>query len=318
MRSGWFTPAICNLIERMYGIRIKVVVPMRSVVGLHADRGQFICKPYPYRQHKDKERLYAIATVKLHIAQKGIGFPFLETISGKPLLCERDRMYTVEPWIEGRHANFVYDADRKRAIYAIARLHTTKIAIPYVLQTPRLVDKLHDRWKKARKCFLHGNHFADLARDFTQLDRAAFDVLKGLQQPSVQEQLEKDRRRNVLCHRDLAPHNIIIPKDGTANLIDYDLVGIDAPIVDLHQVLTHMSFFLRSKDAFSDELISLYAGQAPFTSTHWEILALLQRFPMISSRELVQSSWTETGPVCKLASLRIVDAVGADLARLAR
>ena len=318
MRSGWFTPAIRDLIERMYGIRIKIVVPMRSVVGLLCDRGHFICKPYPYRQRSDKERLYAMATVKLHLAEQGIGFPFLETISGKPLLCDRERMYTVEPWLEGRHANFVYDSDRKWAIFAIARLHTTKISIPYVLQTPKLVDKLHDRWKKARKCFLQGNHFSDLARDFSQLDRAAFEVLKGLQQPSVQRQLEKDRRRNVLCHRDLAPHNIIIKKDFGATLIDYDLVGIDAPIVDLHQMLTHMSFFFRKHDVFYDELISLYADQAPLTSTHREILALLQRFPMISSRELVQSSWTETGPICKVASLRIVDAVGADLARLAR
>ncbi|KYP79356.1 phosphotransferase [Ferroacidibacillus organovorans] len=276
-----------HCLEDAYDLRIRAVVPMRSVTGILTNRGRLIVKRYTPERDVPLARLEALASVRKQLASAGLVPPYLETVSGESFVWLSGHPTTVEPWLRGRQSDFSIREHRRSAAAAVARLHSVRIRIPGMLRlTPSLMQKLSHRLKQAsHQVELRGlPGMTDEA--WTALRRQAEQQLRALVESGLARQLERDREEDILCHRDLAPHNLLMEEGGIAVLIDFDLAGLDSPLYDLHQMIGHMSYSGVSLKHIYDDVLDAYTMIRPLANAQVEALWQLREFPMLTLREL--------------------------------
>ncbi len=306
MESDWMNNELCEWIEPMYGVKIKAILPMRSVAGLVTDCGKWMCKRYDGHQGVDTERLSALAVVKSDLADAGFGVSYLENKEGNPFSVYRDTLMTMEPWVPGHHADFSSAVDRVQAVKAVARLHQMRVRIPYTLQfTPTIFQKLSYRLQRASDVVERGYLVGISDYEWDTWRRTAQQVLRHVTASELQARVTADRKKGILCHRDLAPHNILVQAGRPAQLIDYDLAGLDSPVYDLYQLFGHMSFFIRSERAWQEPLLDAYASIAYLSPEHRELLSVLQAFPAQLLREIGDIPENRSQVMRHKASIRV-------------
>ncbi|KUO94848.1 phosphotransferase [Ferroacidibacillus organovorans] len=274
-------------LEDAYDLRIRAVVPMRSVAGILTDRGRLIVKRYTPERDVPLSRLEALASVRRQLAQAGLVPPYLETVSGESLVWLAGHPTTVEPWLRGRQSDFSIREHRRSAAVAVARLHSARIHIPGELRlAPSLLQKLSHRLKQASSQVEKRGLPGMTGETWVTLKKQAEKQLRALTASGVAHQLERDRDEDTLCHRDLAPHNLLIEEGGATALIDFDLAGLDSPLYDLHQMIGHMSYSGVSFEHAYDDVLDAYTMIRPLTDGQVDALWRLRGFPMLTLREL--------------------------------
>lgn len=283
----WASEAAMQELAHAYGLRIRAVLPLRSVVGIVTDAGKWMCKRYLPAQGMDLERLQAVAQVKEQLAAAGVSPAYRRTQEGDYVWSYAGDPVTVEPWVPGRHADFAKLAERVAAIQAIARLHAARVRAPYVLQhPPTILQKLAYRLERADEAAQAGRLVGLSERQWGQWRQMAQDVLRSLPIRDIARLTAEDRAKGVYCHRDLAPHNVLIDPGSPARLIDFDLSGVESPIYDLHQLFGHIAYAAPAVHDESQRLLEAYARLAPLTDRHVRILRALEPFPTLLLREL--------------------------------
>ncbi len=278
-------------ITKAYGLRVRATVPMRSVTGLITDRGKFICKRYEENSGMLPVRILAIVDVKDQLSDLGLCQPYLRTKIGEKTLVINGVHITIEPWIPGRHADFRVRSERIAAIKAVARLHAVRIRVPKVLHfPPTLMEKLSYRLHKAQEVVEQGRMSGLSESQWRIWKKRAEDSIRRLPTDQLRMLTERDRTQGITCHRDLAPHNILVQQGMPAHLIDFDLAGVDTPLYDLHQLFEHVRYSAPRERDWEMELLEAYAQIAPLSNLHVRTLASLSTFPSILLREIAESA----------------------------
>jgi len=289
-----------------YGLRIRAVLPLRSVVGLLTDSGKWMCKRYTKKQGITVERLQAVAVVRAQLAAEGHGPAYLPTLQGESLWQYAGDPVTVEPWLAGRHADLSVSAERLAAVQAVARLHTARVLPPYALRhPPTLMQKLAWRLERADELFARGHLIGLTKVEWTLWRERAEETLRAISATELTELTAIDRARIIYCHRDLAPHNVLIKAGSPARLIDYDLSGVDTPIYDLHQLLGHIAFSVRGSSDYAAPMLQAYARLAPLSDRHAQVLVALAPFPGLLLRELGETCGARSAAAVRRATLRV-------------
>lgn len=283
----WLTSDAAEELAAAYGFRIRATLPMRSVVGLLSDKGRLISKRYGQEKGMSYRRLLGIVKAKEALARRGLVRPYLTTVSGEPLFAWLGAPVTVEGWVKGRHVDLRDRRERLEAVRAVARLHRQRIAIPSELKPDHtLLHKLSGRLQRSRQAVEAGRLVGISQAEWGYFVERALRVLRVLSTSKWESFIMDDKNAGVFCHRDLAPHNIMIERGSPATLIDFDLAGMDSPIYDLYQLFDHVTYRAFPPQGWAEEMLRAYEQINPLSRRQRQALALLQSFPSLLLREV--------------------------------
>jgi len=283
----WATASAIGALAVAYGLQIRAVLPLRSVVGLLTDQGKLMGKRYTLQQGVPEERLRAIAQVRAQLAQAGVGPAYLRTVEGQDVWSYDHCPITVEPWLPGRHVDLRVATERQAAVQAVARLHAARVDVPYELRhPPTLLQKLGHRLQRVDELVENGGLVGLTPVQWRVWRKRAQDALRSLPVDELSQLNREERARGGYCHRDLAPHNILLRDGYPARLIDFDLSGVDSILYDLHQLFGHVSYAAPTIAHFERPLLEAYARIAPLSDRHVKMLDALAPFPALLLREL--------------------------------
>ncbi len=283
----WLTSVAAEELGMAYGFQVRALVPMRSVVGVLSDQGRFICKRYHPDKGMSYRHLLGVVQVKESLSHHGLVKSYRKTIDGEPIFAWEGDPVTMEAWVKGRHADFRDRRERMVAVQAIARLHRLRIKIPKELYPDTTVlHKMAGRLQKASDAVATGNLIGISRKDWNEWRERAVRALQVLSTPKWEDFFLEDKNSGTLCHRDLAPHNILISRGSPASLIDFDLAGMDSPVYDLFQLFDHVAYRALPPKGWEAEMIREYEKISPLSPRQKQALALIRTFPSLLLREI--------------------------------
>lgn len=283
----WLTKKAADSLSDAYGFQIRAVVPMRSVVGILTDQGRYVCKRYGPHKGISYRRLLGIVSAKDELAKHGLVRPYLNTTMGQPLFVWDNAPVTVESWVHGRHADLRDRKERIESVQAVARLHKARISVPRELSPESTVlHKLTGRLQRAAEVVSEGKLTGLSKQEWARWLERSTKSLRMLSDPKWESFFYEDKNAGVLCHRDLAPHNILISRGHPASLIDFDLAGMDSPVYDLFQLFDHVVYRALPPRGWDLEMIQAYEKIRPLSRKQKQALMLLRSFPSLLLREI--------------------------------
>ncbi|PWK08962.1 phosphotransferase [Tumebacillus permanentifrigoris] len=239
-----------------------------------------------YEGNGMRRRLDALADALDAVLLAGVEIaPYLRTDSGLPYIVDRNGLYTIQPWLRGRHLSLKVREERLAAARALANLHRVPAGHSsdkaFYLRVPPLWEKYRHRLEKAQLATFKDPTLRDAWRPFQQLARHA---VYELQQSSLVRALDHDLQHGSLCHRDPAPHNFMWSGEGAA-LIDFDLSGYDVRAHDLYQLMNHALYLNGWESGLFAEMVEAYDQIMPLDVDNRSVLQSLMRYPSLVIRE---------------------------------
>jgi len=247
-----------------------------------------------------KRRVDALADVLDCVLGAGVEVaPYMRTGDGTPYVVDRNLLWTMQPWLPGRHLTLRVKAERQAGARALAALHRVpsgrRVERMFFLRVPPLWEKYRFRLERAEASMLKEIALRDMWRPHVEQARIC---LQRLQEGCALRAQERDARRGTLCHRDPAPHNLIWQGSG-AGLIDFDLAGSDARAHDLYQLLNHALYLNGWEPGLFQEMIEAYDRELPLCADNRRVLDELMRYPSLVIRE-----WYDYGKTNDRRTLR--------------
>jgi Ser/Thr protein kinase RdoA (MazF antagonist) len=285
-------------LRRAYGLKVDAVVRMKTVTGLVDTRGRrWVWKRSAGRSQEP--RLRAMAAVSACLAPFGI--PFAGPVPNRAgVYLTRLRggeTGHLQPWLPGRHADYTQRQERLSAVATLAAMHRAArgawVCADPALYRVTLYQKLWFKrrlletlWPQAEACVpaLRGLH--------EEVRRAAELALTAVR-PGGSGAGNRPWERTTFCHRDVAPHNLLWRGDGPLAVIDFDLAGVDDPLVDVMQVSNHAIFLGAPLRGHFAELVDVYARVYPLSPTGEQALWRVLGFPDLLARAVAE--WARTG-----------------------
>ena len=278
-----------NLFKEL-GLDIIDLKPSRNVFFLETKQGNKILKMISY----DEERLNFIIKVTEYLRRN-----YKEVLKINKLREEKYRIkwnenyYVLLDYFEGTEFNMANPIELEVITKAIGRLHKASLGfqrefskeqfeknselfklLDYFENSKRDLENLKDLVGK----YKYKNEFDE--RFIREVDYHLNDIEKCIKliRGSKYTTLCKDKEKVVLCHNDLAYHNILF-NDGKVSFIDFDYCNINLRVIDL------CNFIIKSikKFGFSlemyDSIINNYNEENPLSKEEKELIYIYLRFP---------------------------------------
>ena len=229
-----------------YDVEVTDIVPLRNVYAIFTNKGAKIFKKLSY----GKERFYFIEKAIEYIKRKyPYTIEFEKSSSGDFFAYHEGAVYVLINGIEGRECEVYNPVDVVGAASALGKLHLASLGIAEELPSEFLcreenisLGRLKLTIKKDIKLitelqgrlleFESHNEFDNLfASSGEEIKKALYKCMELIENSDYQE-LISSREAVVLCHGDLAHHNIII-KGEDVWFLDFDYCTIDLRVKDL-------------------------------------------------------------------------------------
>ncbi|MBZ4663961.1 MAG: CotS family spore coat protein [Caloramator sp.] len=225
-----------------YNFLVEDAVPIRSVFILKTNEGLKILKKIDYNL-EELEYIYEALNHIRRIYPYVINFK--QSIEGKPYVEYQGGIYVVLDLIEGRECIYENPVDLIGASKALAKLHSASEGIK--------VKDIRNNLYKMEANIIKKIKELNMCRDFAKLhlNKSAFDKLfleyadyyideakQALNKLQDSEYRRLCRERYVLCHHDLAHHNIIVDNEDNYYFVDFDYAVVDLPYHDLCNLIT--------------------------------------------------------------------------------
>lgn len=236
-----------NLFEK-FNLKVKDVVPVRSVFLLNTDKGRKVLKKIDY----STKRLTFIEETLDYIRKSYPQVMKFTVTEEKDIYLKWNKdLYCVLDLVDGRECEFSNPIDINIAAHGIAKFHQASYGFldycklvnkEYIIKencdTKKTItefkyrlDKLLNLKDRVSK-YKYKNEFDIIFLDNVDYYINQIKVSIAILEDSNYYELCKEKDKIVLCHNDLAHHNIII-KDEEAHLIDFDYSIIDLKVRDL-------------------------------------------------------------------------------------
>lgn len=220
---------------------VEDVIPIRSVYLLKTDKGMKVLKKVMYGIDELNfiyESLCYIRKTYSNIVN------FRLSSDENPYVKDETGLYVVLDIIDGRECVFENPVDLKNTSIHLAKLHRAGENIETFhekrFKAGRILEKYEDALTNLKK-------FKDIAsmhvnkRDFDKLYLSYADyyiacVYSAIEAIKKSQYIKYSRNKYVLCHHDLAHHNIIIDENNDVHFLDFDYSLIDLPMHDLSNI----------------------------------------------------------------------------------
>lgn len=297
-----------RIFEEM-GLRIKQIIPVRSVFRLVTDKGFFCLKKLRFSFDEMCFITEAVAHLKNNGFRNVLGM--VEQKSGGSFIDFNGSKYFLTEWIDGRECDFMNPMDLECAVDALCDLHKASEGFRPTIQPESrdYLGKWPDGFRKRIEEMQLIKEQVSSKPEQNEMDRVylsyadtcigdAEDALHMLEQSDYAQLVEQAREKGGFIHHDYAHHNILHSFDGRTFVIDFDYCIRDVRIHDLG------SLILRNMKKCSWDIdkamyiIDSYNKKSPVS--HMELEALVpfflfpQDFWMVSRQYYIErKDWEE-------------------------
>ncbi|WP_315112295.1 CotS family spore coat protein [Clostridium intestinale] len=274
----------------LFELKVEDLIPLRSVYILITDKGKKILKKI-----ENTEDMKFI-TSALDYIKDGYSdiLTFVKAGDGNYYVRWKDGIYCVMELIEGRECCCSNPLDVVIASKALAQYHKSSLGILKYLEGSNLeilksnLGKFPNKFNEAKENLLdikqrvgkygYKNTFDNLLLE--SIDEQIENINESIKriEKSNYENLCRDESKTVLCHNDLAHHNIILSED-RAYFIDFEYSLVDIRVHDI------CNFLMKSIKNYgydfdkSIEIINAYDSVWKIEQDELEVLYAIMIFP---------------------------------------
>ncbi|MDW8800621.1 CotS family spore coat protein [Clostridium sp. A1-XYC3] len=276
---------LCVELFDKFNLKVYDVMPIRGVYMASTDRGEKILKKVEYT----KEELKFIYSILDYIRNKFSRIvDFVKGADGEIYTIWDGNMYCVMDVVQGKECNFSNPVDLTIAARGLGELHNASEGFKTSLYTKYNNGKLIDTFKRRVQEMEFFKNIASIHENKTEFDeiflknvdyyinqiKASADMLEK----SCYYKLCSEEDKIVVCHHDLAYHNILI-NDGEAYFIDFDYAIIDLKVHDLcnfiNKVIKNFAFDVDK----ANSIIENYCVKNTLSKREIEVLKAMLAFP---------------------------------------
>lgn len=268
-----------------FNLKVFDVYPLRNVFIVSTDGGDKILKRVEYTK---EELNYIVEAVKYIKNRFNRVISFNKSINGNPFILWNNEMYCVMDVVKGRECDFNNPMDIIIASKGLAELHRAsegfKPTITSKYNNGKIIDNLIKKQNEI-EFFKKLANMHEIKSEFDKIFLESVDSYLVQVQESINE-LKKssyfkvcsEEDKVVLCHHDLAYHNIII-EDEEAHFIDFDYSIMDLKVHDLsnliNKVIKNFAFDMEKAEL----ILNSYRNVSSIDKRELEILNALLIFP---------------------------------------
>ncbi|BDR65872.1 spore coat protein [Clostridium tetani] len=235
---------IKKLVEDKYNIKAIHVEKIKNVYKIKSNRENFCLKLLKYRS---QETLFITSAIN-HLYNNGFkNTPkIIQTVDKKDCISIGDYYGYLTPWMETRHCNYEDPKDVQLAAFTLGQLHKNSINFSwnkYIKSRYRM-----GRWiqnfnsKKSDISFFKNeidkkdkpSYFDNLFRKVIDEELRRIDKsIYNLERSDYLNKIKSEKKKNPFCHHDYANHNVLIDKNDSVYIIDFDYCILDTHLHDL-------------------------------------------------------------------------------------
>ena len=276
-----------------FNIEVFDLQPLRNVFLLQTNRGKRILKKINYDTLRLEFIVYALNYIKDGFSRV---INYDRGRSEKPYVSWEGEIYTLLPVIEGRECEVSNPVDINFAVKGIKELHLSSKGIEehYKKYAKELSEEsitkgslsgrmdddllllmdLRSWVKKYNKQSPIDNLFL---KEYDYLVQEVTDSIEALKNSKYIE-LSVNPENAVLCHGDLAHHNILI-RDEKSYFLDFDYCSIDLRVKDVASFIEKSIKGSAYDLEKAEEIINLYNQSAPLTAEEMELIYIIIKYP---------------------------------------
>lgn len=277
-------------IERQFDIKIENIKPNKGVYLLKTDKGLKCLKKINYGTQK----LLFVYGAKEHLMKNG--FPRVDrycvNTEGNPYALVNEDIYTLSEWIEGRECDFKSKDDLIKAAKSLAYMHiaskgyeppeNSKLKTdlgrwPNLMEKRvRSLDKMRDMGRKKGSKGKFDLNYTKTVQFYKDLGRRAINVLESSMYMDLCRITEEEKG---FCHHDFTYHNIIIDKEDSVNVIDFDYCKREIRTYDISAFMIKVLKRVDWNIEHAQLIIDSYNEISPLKEEEYRVLFAFLLFP---------------------------------------
>lgn len=293
-----------------FSIEVEDLAPVRSVYILTTNKGKKILKKIDY----SNKRLDFICNSLEYISSKYDNIMKInKNINEENFVCRDGGRYILIDLIEGRECATSNPVDMELSAKALARLHNGSIELYKIVNRDKslkeyinifnieknLEDSLKNLivFKNQVSKYLYKNDFDNLFYKSVDYYINEIEFCKKYIENINMDSLIDSKDKIVLCHNDLAHHNILI-KEENVYFIDFDYCKIDFRVQDLSNIIVKSIKNYEYDFDKCSNILKNYESINKLSDDEYKLLYLFMRYPKdfyTASKDyyLKQKRWEE-------------------------
>ncbi|AAK80850.1 CotS family spore coat protein [Clostridium acetobutylicum] len=284
-----------------FNFSVYNVMPLRKAFLISTDKGEKILKKIDYTIEEFKFVLAAVNYIKNENEFNRI-IDFNKTQSGEYYCIKNGDLYCVMDMIEGKECEFSNPVDLSISSFGLGQLHSASEGFRYSkIASKNICGKMIKGFKRKKEEVNFLKKMVNLYESLNEFDEIfiknvdyyleQIDKSIDIMNKSQYYKLCSEEDKIVLCHHDLAHHNIII-KDEEAYFIDFDYAIIDLKVHDLSNIISKAAKVFNYSIDNSKIIISNYCKSNTLSKNEMEVLFGMLSFPE-DFYEIVKSYYTK-------------------------
>ncbi|KRQ87789.1 Spore coat protein S [Caloramator mitchellensis] len=275
------TFSLDNRLFEKFGLVVSEVTPVRSVFVLSTNCGIKILKKIKYST-EDLNFIYNSLNKIRENYPYVINFRL--TKDGRPFIEYDGDIYVVLDCVEGREAIFQNPIDLKKSAAALSQYHEASQNIDFYEKRflqGKMINRFRERYHNIEKFYdIASMHVLKTEFDIIFLEYADYyleQIKDAINQLGESGYLRF--REYVLCHHDLAHHNILMGNDDNVYFCDFDYCVLDVRVHDLANIINKVA---KDTNFSIDSIVMLldsYNKLNPLSKDELKVLYALLVFP---------------------------------------
>lgn len=263
---------------------VEDIIPIRSVYILKTDKGTKVLKKVMY----DTDELTFIYDSLSYIRNTYSNIvDFRLSSNGCPYVEDETGLYVVLDIIDGRECIFENPIDLKNVSKHLAKLHRAGENIETFHEKRFKAGKILEKYNDALNDLKRFKEIASMhvnKKDFDKLYLSYADyyiacLYSAIESIKLSQYMKYSRNKYVLCHHDLAHHNIIIDEKNEVHFLDFDYSLIDLPMHDISNMAIKSIKHNRWDIDIVKTILKSYGEEKPLSRDEIDILYGYLSFP---------------------------------------
>ncbi|KYH34951.1 spore coat protein S [Clostridium tepidiprofundi DSM 19306] len=271
---------------KRFNLYVYDVVPVRKVFILRTDKGDKILKKIDY----SIDDLRFIYTAMEYLKNNGFDrvINFIKTTEGYIYTIWNGEIYCIMDLLEGRECEYSNPVDIAITSRALGNMHKASSGFEYNIKSRYNLHKIIDNFERKLHKIMFFKEMVLLYDNTSKFDEIFLEnvdyYIKQMNESlrilehSKYHELCSEEDKIVLCHHDLAHHNILI-KDEEAYFIDFDYSVLDLRVHDLcnfiNKVIKNFAYDMEK----TNQIIANYNNFDNLDNREMEVLYGMLYFP---------------------------------------
>jgi CotS family spore coat protein len=292
-----------NLFHK-FNVEVNDIYPRRSVFLVNTDKGNKILKKIKYGK---EELLFIYEGIKYINNKFHRVMEFVKTSDDNIYTIWNNEIYCMIDLVEGRESDYDNPIDLSIATKGLAELHLASEGFKGNLcsrcNSGRLINNFTRRLNEMgvfKTVALINEHKSDFDNIFlSNVDHYIAEIKNSIKllENSFYYKLCAEENKIVLCHHDLANHNIII-KNEEAYFIDFDYAIVDLRVHDLCNFITKGTKNYAFDIEKGKNILEEYSSINPLDKRELSVLYGMLTFPqdfysIVKDYYTRRKDWTE-------------------------